>query len=508
MELEFEQSTICGYELVGSVCLRQEETLESIVPDACPDILRIVDVCGQATLLSREARERTTVVNGIVRAVILYKPDQGDGLRWMEVGIPFTCQADTPGLTEQGIVLARPRLCSAEARTLNSRKVLLRVDLAVDVISCQKLEQNVCSAVSDPSDHSICQQQYQGEHYHLAAVQEKAFAFSERIRLQGVQGDGSQILSVRAQAVCTENKLIGTKLIFKGTIHMTILMQEGSGLLTAYHEAMPFSQVMETPEAGEQGECIVFTEVAQVDWTPCADDDRCLDVSLELLAQGQVYSRCPITLLRDLYSTKRQTDVQQDVLTICHLEETSVRTQSVRDLMEVQGSVHSIIDCSVVLGSVTQTREGEEIILNSEAWISVLCFMEEGGIRCIRKHIPVFCRYRCAEPLVCRCISAMEQGVFAVPAAGGIEVRFNADFVCQTLTYTPVPVVRSAKLGDMRNSTEEPRPSIVLRLAEQGEGFWELAKAYGTTMDEIRQANELDGEQPPPGHMLLIPGCR
>ena len=44
MELEFDRDVIQGYEVLadGTVC--QEETLESIVPDACPDILRIVAV--------------------------------------------------------------------------------------------------------------------------------------------------------------------------------------------------------------------------------------------------------------------------------------------------------------------------------------------------------------------------------------------------------------------------------------------------------------------------------
>ena len=48
--MEFERDTIISYDTVAEATLCQEETLESIVPDACPDILRIVDVCGQATI--------------------------------------------------------------------------------------------------------------------------------------------------------------------------------------------------------------------------------------------------------------------------------------------------------------------------------------------------------------------------------------------------------------------------------------------------------------------------
>lgn len=85
MELEFERDTIVCYETLTEVTLCQEETLESIVPDACPDILRIVDVCGQATLSSKAAKEGMAVVTGMVRAVILYQPEGSAGCavwRW------------------------------------------------------------------------------------------------------------------------------------------------------------------------------------------------------------------------------------------------------------------------------------------------------------------------------------------------------------------------------------------------------------------------------------------
>ena len=54
--MEFERDTIINYDTVADVTLCQEETLESIVPDACPDILRIVDVCGQATLSGKDRK--------------------------------------------------------------------------------------------------------------------------------------------------------------------------------------------------------------------------------------------------------------------------------------------------------------------------------------------------------------------------------------------------------------------------------------------------------------------
>ena len=49
---------------------------------------------------------------------------------------------------------------------------------------------------------------------------------------------------------------------------------------------------------------------------------------------------------------------------------------------------------------------------------------------------------------------------------------------------------------------------MVLRMASPEEGVWELAKCYGTTKEQILQANELESEDLPAGRLLLIPSTR
>ena len=77
MELEFDREVTHCYEVAASGTVCQEETLETIVPDACPDILRIVAVCAQATLNGKQARDGLAEASGSVRAVVLYQPEEG-----------------------------------------------------------------------------------------------------------------------------------------------------------------------------------------------------------------------------------------------------------------------------------------------------------------------------------------------------------------------------------------------------------------------------------------------
>lgn len=508
MELEFERNNVICFEPVAEATLCQEETQESIVPDACPDILRIVDVCGQATLRAKQAREGVAVVSGMVCAVILYQPEGGTGLRRMEVGLPFSGQVEAPGLTEAGIVLARPRLRAGEARALNPRKVLLRVDLAVDVTAYQPVDRSLHAAVTGPEEAAICQRNCSVEPYVCVSVQEKSFTFSEQIRMQNITGDGLQILAVRAQPVCTESKLIGSKLILKGTVELSLIMQEAGGGITCSHESLFFSQMMEVSEAGEECDCQVSVELTQLQYDSASGDGRSLDVTLELLAQAQVFCRRPVKVLQDLYSTAWNVETEREDVSVCRLEERSVRPQAVRELLETDGMVRGVLDSRLSLGPVSRSREDGTLVLTAEAWVVVLYLDEQECIQSIRRMIPVACKIDCSPQTRCACTCHSPGEVFSTPTAGGIEVRFALDFHCSLTDVDRISMVTGAHVGEARGEGGEVRPSVVLRMATPGEGIWELAKAYGTTTEQILQANELEETQLPQGRMLLIPSIR
>ena len=53
MELELKKACFDAYEAAGELTLTQEETAETIVPDYCPDIARIIETTGKVFLHSR-----------------------------------------------------------------------------------------------------------------------------------------------------------------------------------------------------------------------------------------------------------------------------------------------------------------------------------------------------------------------------------------------------------------------------------------------------------------------
>ena len=94
MELELKKEGFNAFETGGELTLTQEETTETIVPDYCPDIARIIETDGKIYLHSREIRDGKAEVSGTVRVTVLYTPDGESGIRTLEFAMPFTAESD------------------------------------------------------------------------------------------------------------------------------------------------------------------------------------------------------------------------------------------------------------------------------------------------------------------------------------------------------------------------------------------------------------------------------
>ena len=123
MELELKKAVFNVYEPGGELTLTQEETAETIVPDYCPDIARIIETEGKIYLHSREIRDGKAEVSGTIRVSVLYTPDGESGIRTLDFAMPFTAESDGRSLPDCVALTAETETAQLETRILNPRKV-------------------------------------------------------------------------------------------------------------------------------------------------------------------------------------------------------------------------------------------------------------------------------------------------------------------------------------------------------------------------------------------------
>ena len=507
MELELDRTQLSGFETVLDTTVCHEETLEAIVPDACPDILRVCETEGTVFLKNKETSEGRAECAGTVRAVLLYLPDGEEGLRRMEVSLPFTCGADSGAVDGRCAMVAAPRLQAIETRLLNPRKVLVKAQLLVQIQVCAPRSDSLCTGVAEPEAVGVEQMCETWETCIVTCVQEKSFPFSDDVSLPGSKPEAEEVLRSRAALRCTESKVIGNKLIFKGEAQLQVLYRTVEGGLCTAEFELPFSQIMEVSGAGEEAACDVQVVLSSLD---CAAEGggRSIQVSMDLLAQAVVRDTRSVRLLTDLYSTAYDLSAELKPCTLERLLDDGEKEQMVREILETGALAREVLDAWTAVGTVAQTREGERLSLTAEVTVTVLYQTEEGGRASASRTFRVACPLDLPQEAACSCRCSCPAPVFAAPTAGGIEVRFPVRFHYVAREGRKVVSVSAVRLDEEAPRDRSQQPSIVLRMVAPGERLWDIAKCYGTTARDILQANALEEDALPAGQLLLIPRSR
>lgn len=508
MELELNRSDLRGYDTVVDTTLFSEETLESIVPDACPDILRILETDGIVCVKSREAGEGRAEVRGIIRTTVLYLPEGGHGICRMEVAIPFTSGIDNSGVGADSVIQALPRVLSADARAINPRKVYIRVELAMGVRAFAPCVRELVSGCGAVQEMGVQEKRETWQLYLATAVQEKHFTFSDDISLPASKPDVAELLRQRVDFFCAESKVIGNKLIFKGQVVLALLYKGRDDEPATASFELPFSQIMEVPGAAEEADCELNLVLNDLSCQTDTEDGRTLSVSLDLSAQAVLREERSLEVVTDLYSTEYEMDAQMKKENFCRLGENGTRRQSIREVVETPTAVKSVVDCTLAIGQISQSREGTQLTLSADVRVALLFRGEDEGLYAMTKALSASQQWELDRDCRCICRCQCPGELYATPTMGGIEVRFPLDFECRTELTQERCSVCEARLAEEQPRDKTQRPSIILRMVEARESLWDIAKAYAATEEDIINANELTDSCLPEGKLLLIPKKR
>ena len=149
MECGLQWKEITCWDTVGRAAVNHEETMETAIPEYCPDLGRIVETAGQVQIRSRTADGKSITVRGAVRLTVLYTSEESVGLRSLTLTVPFTCTAAEPRLAACQLQWVTGRLLLCEAQVLTARRLYVRVipELTITGYRCSVLR--LCAGTAE-----------------------------------------------------------------------------------------------------------------------------------------------------------------------------------------------------------------------------------------------------------------------------------------------------------------------------------------------------------------------
>ena len=491
MELEFQQVQIPYLHSVLYETVLHEESGETIVPDAMPDMERIVDSYACAVLRGKECQGDAVSLTGDIQAGLSYLTAGEETPRQITAYLPFSLRRSAPGASRCAVSV---RVRSVEARMLNSRKAGLRVGLSITLRLWEPTEQ-CCFAPGEP-DRRV---QLKRADYPMrlpVEYAEKSLLLRDSLPLDPGQPEAHRIVHAEAQCRITDEKLSGSQAACKGEVLLSVLYENMDLEPCSAALTLPFSGLVELGNSyEEQGLEImpVFTSLN------AALENGAVTAEAGVCLQCLVTQTVSVPLVEDAYATRGVLHTEYRSLSLQPRLDSRVLRQELRHELPVQAAE---VVRAEALPDVPELQYGDSTVhVRTPVQLRALYRDAAGEYRQAEGRAELTAEIP-AEDAVCRAEVRADGVLFAAPAAGRIELRLPLALHLCWYDEGEKSCVCALRLDD---APREERPSVIIRTLEEDAPLWDIAKELRTTVSAIQTANDLEGETAPAGAMLLIP---
>jgi hypothetical protein len=322
---------------------------------------------------------------------------------------------------------------------------------------------------------------------------EKFFRIEEEWTMPGDLPQVEEILNFTLLPRVTEEKIMASRLVFRGKLLMSVLYWGENGI-RRWETEVPFSQYADLDrDHGPEASARILPVLT--DGEVMTEEGKII-LKAGICAQFTIFDREMVTLAEDAYSHCRPLEIRKDQLWLpARLEQ---RMQPLTAYHTVDGEAERILD--VVWMPDHPCRDGNGVLVSGT--FQVLYEDRAGNIQSLSA------RWEEEQPLEADAETVPDG--YCLPAAfpqgelTGNGMGLTAETVWDSAVFAGrgQEMITGLDLG-MESAPDPARPSLILRRCTD-QGLWTLAKESGSSVEAICRANGLDGE-PESGRMLLIP---
>lgn len=473
------------------------ERTDAIVPDTEPDIGRILCAYASVSVKDELPQNDRILLSGTVNAVVLFRPDGQDTIRFLQIPLSFAHIEETPGIQPDSPCFVRCQLADVSASAVNSRKVSVTATLALQVEIFAQSDVSLTEEI-DPEGDDALEVLYGSQTVPLlrhADVRE--YTVLDDIELAGAQG--MRLISARGSLRPVTCQSGEGQVTLSGEAMLSLLLLDDTGALQPMSQVIPYTQVLDAPGLHATFPTTARLSLRNLDCM--LREDGVLSVGLGVRALLLQQDEQNIQTIRDLYHLHRILNFDTRDVSLCayHTDNPFVLDSSAS--LPVVRPVSEILMADGVCLSLDAKSA------SPEARVQVnLLYHDPSGALCAEQQVVSAPLPNLTLPDGARPCD-LSVRVSATPSGDGnipLRLTISGDLVAQS--QVPVRDITALSADTPRPPLEPAGTTLILRYIHAAVPLWEIAKQYASTAHAIRQANALpDGTDTVADTMLLIP---
>lgn len=486
------------------------------VPDVKPDIYKIIKEQGAIKINDVKMLNGKLMVKGVLNFNMLYLSDENvRPVHNMSGEVPFDelIHLDDACAGDEAII--NWELEDLTPGLINSRKISVKAIVRLAVLVEELYDE--ATAVSIEGDEDI---QFVNKNItvtDIAVDKKDTYRVKDQIHLPSNKGNISEILYSEMELRNPEVRLLDDRFNVKGEILVFALYaSENEDNPVEYFETeVPFSTTVEcsgcTEDMIDNIDFIIASKSLEV--MPDADgEERIIDVEAVIEMGIKIYEEEELELLNDVYSPAKDL---VPVLKNAHYEEILVKNNSkvrVNDRVKIDGNQPEILQVCHAAGEIkvddiAQVDNGLEVNGVLEVQILYICADDNKPLNSVKGIIP-FTQTVEAKGIrptsIYRVKPALEQ--LSVMMLDSEEIEVKAGIGLNAIVFDSItePIITDIDVYDLDYEKLQSMPSIVGYVVKAQDSLWNIAKKYYTTVDRIKELNDLEDTNLKVGDKLII----
>lgn len=507
MELNLQRQSITVSEVVFDSDVEQPIECDALLPDYCPDIVKILKCSVTTNILSTATNGDRLTIDGVATAHVYYSSG-GCSIRHTEYKIPFAKGVDLREAPEAPVITVVPRVDYVNCRAVNQRRIDIRGALTLSVkITASRQEQ----VISDAQGAGLQLRRDLVSATEVLRQTETPFTILEDLECGYGKPSVGSIIRTETKVNLLDYKIVSGKIVLKGEllVHISYQPMEEEALEVMKYN-LPISQIVDCDGVTEDCRCDVHVQTGACEILPKADEAgeyRGFSLEIQLRAFVTAHLNKEIPVASDCYSTDY--DCKNQVRPVSFMQLVDILRDSVlhKCSMDLPEEVEEVLDAWCEVADMSWTVEDSTLTVNAGVMVSLFAKMTDGECMYFEQATAVV--HKAALPcsgenlrfdLSC-CVLSTDYNL-----TGREKIDIRCEVVVEGCVYK---TVRYNSIGDIQVDEASPKQKdkskLFLYYAEEGESVWNIAKHYNTSANRIWEENSLEQDLLSDKQMLLIP---
>lgn len=510
MALEIKKEKIRISHTAAQATEEKNIDFDIVLPDYCGDVKKILKCTVTPGITNTSVNAGAVTVSGTVGARLIYINEK-DKIDCCETTANFSVDIKDKDIPGDVCLSISTKINYTNCRAVSQRRISVSANVSISLTAFTHIDTEI---LTDVSGKGMECKSRTVEFQQLICRREKIFELGETASLGDGKGPVGKILRINNYAVIDSKKAVSDKLLIKGEMYTDILYMtdENPASFESFRHSMPISQIIDMPGIDEKSICIAQVSIMNTALNVKQDSsssNRLIEIAAKLCAIITCTQKGSVDIVEDAYCISHETEEQYKIREFSVPVYTVDRQKTHKASIEIPGaSIRRILDiwcCDAVCSMKGKDDRAEG---NCSLTLGIL-YLDDKDYPCYaEKTTEISLPVKLSQSygfLKCSMSAQVRNIEFKLSAKDKTDLAIEVGILAEIESCTSYRILDSVFKGAKKESSDTA--ALTLYFAAQGEGLWEIAKKYNTSLSLIMQENDIEGDFLKESCMLMIPSA-